>query len=86
MHHSMIMPTKESIEIQLRKDISARFSAWLTHNKITMSDVTRKSGLSLAGLSLVRSGSRLPRASTLYGLTKAGMDINWLLTGEIKKY
>lgn len=86
MKQTMIMPTKEAEDIELRKDISTRFAAWLTHNKISMLRVTRQTGLSEAGLSLIRSGKRLPRASTLYRLTKVGMDVNWLLTGEIKKY
>ena len=84
--NTTIQPTKEQQAIDLRKSIAARFDAWLTHNKMSMSHVARESGITLPGLSLVRSGVRLPRASTLYGLSKVGMDLNWLVTGEVKQY
>ena len=77
--------TKEEQERILRKEISNRFSAWLTHNNISMLSITRQTGMTESGLSLIRSGKRLPGASSLWELAKVGMDIHWLVTGETKQ-
>lgn len=63
--------------------IGERLKYWRTNNNLTMTDISKKTGLSTGGLSDYENDKKVIGSKTLLTLYEHyNLDINWILTGE----
>lgn len=66
--------------------IGERLKKWRLDNNLKMTEIKEKTGVSTGGLSEYENDKKLIGTKTLLSLYREfGIDINWILTGEVKQ-